>query len=251
VIQLKKLGIILASFALLFLFITGCTSTKPNTKNDPNTKTEETKQVETKTPLAALKEIQKKLNTIKGFKYSRTTQEKTPESSYNNTETGEEQLNPEISHFTNSKNNEYYYDKQYIYAKQMGQWLKKQNTDGKVLATLSFPNLVSDLIKFLGTKEQAPGITIQKNGNEYVITLDFMIAKSPTMTEAEFTEFKQKTLSGKEEITVDATTFEPKKYVYHLETKDGKLRNAEMTLTPYDTPVTVPAEVSSSAKQAQ
>jgi hypothetical protein len=242
---MRKFGIIFASFTLIFLLATGCSSTKSN--SEKNMETKETKQVEKKTPLMVLKETQKVLKTIKGFKYSRTTIEKTADSNSSDTETGEEQFNPEISHFTDSENAEFYYEKKNVYFKPDGRWLKKQNPNGQVLVTNSYQNFVNELVKYLGTKDQVPGIILQKKGNDYVITFDLMVAKPPKMTEAQFTEFKKRTIVGKEEITVDATSCTPKKYAYILRKRDNTKQELELKLTPYNTPITIPENVINSA----
>jgi hypothetical protein len=246
---MKKLSITLISFAFVFLFVTGCSPTKSN--SDTNTKTKETKKIETVTPLMVLKENQEVMKTIKGFKYTRTTIEVKADSNYNNTEIGEEQLTPQISHFTNSINNEYYYEKKYVYIKQDGQWYKQKNPDGEVLATIFFPNLVNDLVKYLGTREQAPGITLKKTGSDYVVTLDLMVVKRPSMTETEFSEFKKRMLYGKESITIDGKTYQPKKYEHHSQSRNNEKQDVEMTLTPYNTPISIPSSVLKSAKVAQ
>lgn len=94
--------------------------------------------------------------------------------------------------------------------------VKKQNPNGQVLIANSYQNFVNELAKYLGSKDQVPSVTLQKKGNDYVITFDLMVAKPSKMTEAQFTEFKKSTIVGKEEITVDATSFTPKKYAYIL-----------------------------------
>lgn len=242
---MKKIAIIFASLSLTFLLAAGCSSAKSSgdTNTKTTTETKESKQLEKETPLTVLKETQKVLKTIKGFKYSRTTIEKTVDKNSSNTETGEEQFNPEISHFTNSENTEFYYEKENIYYNPDGRWLKKQNPNGQVLVTISYQNFVNELVKLLGTKEQIPGVTLQKKGNDYVVSFNLMIAKPPKMTEAQFVEFKKSTTVGIEEITIDAGTFTPKKYAYKLHKKDNTKQESEMTLTPYHTPITIPAEV--------
>jgi hypothetical protein len=246
---MKKLGI-LASFLALFLFVVGC-SQKTNSNGDNNNKNEtETPQIE-QTPLAVLKENQKVMKTIQGYKYSRQTKENADGQSYDNTETGEEQINPAVSHFTTTKGTEYYYEKQMIYKKENGQWVKYANPDGKVLVSVTFINLVDQLLKQLGTKDELPGITVNKVANDYVVSIDYLDYKNPEMSDTEFTQFKNEAQTAKIELTIDANTFEPKKYLYNYVLKNGSTRSVDMTLSAYNTPVTVPADIVSSAKSTQ
>jgi hypothetical protein len=250
---MKRLGIVLSLFALVLLFTTACTKSKTNTETkntSKQTQTEQTVQQEEKvTPLQLLKETQKKISAISGYKFSRITIEKNNTTTNNNTETGEEQLNPQVAHFTNSKNNEYYYDKQSIYMKKDGQWVKGANKDGKVLVSVLFTNNVAFFLENLGTKEELPGITVTKKDYVYVLTIDYLIFKDPKMTDSEFIASKKQIKTRKTELTVDANTFEPKKYTFHYESLDGKrIRSVDLDLVPYSAPITIPIEVISQAK---
>jgi hypothetical protein len=247
---MKKLGI-LASFLALFLFVVACSpKTQSNGNNNNNQNETETAQIE-QTPLAVLKENQKIMKTIKGYKYSRQTKENADGQAYDNTETGEEQINPAVSHFTTTKGIEYYYEKQTIYKKENDQWIKYANPDGKVLVSVTFINLVDQLLKQLGTKDELPGITVSKSSNEYVVTINYLEYKNPEMSDTDFTQFKKEMKKATTELTIDASTFEPKKYYLTAESTDGKTRSVDMTLSTYNTPVTTPADIVSSAKSAQ
>ncbi|MCH5583419.1 hypothetical protein MK805_00285 [Shimazuella sp. AN120528] len=246
---MKKLGFIASFLALIFLLATGCTSTKKT--NDDLKKNDKPVVVEEKkTPLQVIKETEKVLPTIKAYKFTRSTLEKGNGQTYNNIETGVEQLNPEVAHFTNSRNTEYYYDKQNIYMKKDGQWTRQTNTDGKVLVSVLFTNNIDFLIKNLGTKEEVPGVTVTKNGDEYVVSIDYLIFKDPTMTDAEYAQAKAETIKRKTELTIDANTFEPKKYTFNYESKAGSLRSVELDLSTYTSPIVIPSEVVQSATQA-
>lgn len=248
---MKKLIFIVSSLALILILATGCTSTNKKTTDDPKTDEKPVVVEEKKTPLQVLKETQKVIPTIRAYKFTRTTLEKgtNNQSSYTNTESGVEQLNPEIAHFTNSRNTEYYYDKQNIYMKKDGQWTKKANTDGKVLVSVLFTNNVDFIIKNLGTKDELPGITVTKKNDEYIISVDYLIFKDPQMTDADFTKSKAETTKRTTELTINANTFEPKKYAFNYESKDGsKLRSVDMDLSTYTSPIVIPSEAQSAGQ---
>jgi hypothetical protein len=244
---MKKLGFIASFLALILLLATACTSNNKKTTDDPKPIDKPVVVEENKTPLQVLKETQKVLPTIKAYKFTRTTLEKGNGQDYTNTETGVEQLNPEVAHFSNSRNTEYYYDKQYIYMKKDGQWSKKVNTDGKVLVSVLFTNNVEFIIKNLGTKDELPGITATKKDNEYIISIDYLIYKDPQMTDADFAKSKAENIIRKTELTIDANTFEPKKYTFNYESKAGSLRSVDMDLSTYTSPIVIPSEVQSAA----
>jgi hypothetical protein len=246
---MKKFAIGFSLFALVLFLITGCTFwTKDKPPTDPKT-TKTTPKEEQKTPLQVLKETQKKISAISGYRFSRITIQKNYTSTYNNTETGEEQLNPQVAHFTNSKNHEYYYDKQNIYLKTDGQWVKTANKDGKVLVSVLFTNNVEFILKNLGTNEQIPGITVQKKEFEYDITIDYLIFKDPSMADADFINYKKQTKTRKTTLTVDANTFEPKKYSLKYESLDGnKIQSVDLDLAPNSEPLTIPTDIISNAK---
>jgi hypothetical protein len=247
---MKKLAILASSFVLLILLATGCLKPEAENNNGP---TPDPKPIveEEKTPLEVLKETQKKIATIQGYKFTRVSIEKGNADTYNNTESGVEQLNPQVAHFTNSKNNEYYYDKQSIYMKKDGQWLKRANTDGKVLVSVLFTNNVEFLLKNLGSKDEVPGISVTKKADEYVVTVDYLVFKDPQMTDADFQRSKTESKTRKTELVIDANSFEPKKYMFNYESLDGKkLRSVDMDLDSYISPVTIPMDVMQNAQQA-
>ncbi|WP_028777818.1 hypothetical protein [Shimazuella kribbensis] len=247
---MKKLAILASSLVLLILLATGCM--KPETQKNPGPKPDPKPVVEEqKTPLEVLKETQKKIATIQGYKFTRMSMEKGYTDSYNNTESGVEQLNPQVAHFTNSKNNEYYYDKQNVYMKKDGQWFKKANADGKVLVSVLFTNNVEFLLQNLGTKDEVPGITVTKKADEYIVTVDYLVFKDPEMSDADFTKSKTESKIRKTELVIDANSFEPKKYMFNYESMDGKkLRSVDMDLASYITPVVIPADVMQNAQPA-
>jgi hypothetical protein len=244
---MRKIGFLASSLALILILVTGCTffaDKKPTV--DPKPIEKPTVEEEKKTPLQVLKETQKVIPTIKAYKFTRTTLERgtsSQQQSYTNTESGVEQLNPEIAHFTNSRNTEYYYDKQNIYMKKDGQWTKRVNLDGKVLVSVLFTNNVDFIIKNLGTKDELPGITVTKKDDEYIVSVDYLIFKDPQMTDADFAKSKAETAKRKTELVIDANTYEPKKYVFNYESKDGtKLRSIDMDLSTYTSTIVIPSE---------
>lgn len=254
---MKKFGFIASYLALILILATGCTFfTDKKTTEDPKPIEKPVVVEEKKTPLQVLKETQKVIPTIRAYKFTRTTFEKgtntnnqTKNQSYTNTESGVEQLNPEIAHFTNSRNTEYYYDKQNIYMKKDGQWTRKANTDGKVLVSVLFTNNVDFIIKNLGTKDELPGITVTKKDDEYIVSIDYLIFKDPQMTDIDFEKSKAETTKRKTDLTIDANTFEPKKYGFTYESKDGsKLRSIDLDLSTYTSTIVIPSEAQSAGQ---
>jgi hypothetical protein len=228
-------------------------------KADPVKQTTQTTETEQNTTQSltiqdVLKENQKQIASIKGYKFTRVLLEKrNGKITSNTTENGEEQLNPQIAHFTNESNIEYYYDQQTVYRKVNGQWQKKQNTDGKVLVSISFTNNIKFLIQNIGTSTIPPtGITMEQNASgDYVITIDYLIFKDPTITDSEFQQQKLQVKTRQTKLTINGKTFEPMKYIYEYETFDGQqLRSVDMDLRVYNEPISIPFDVTGYSSNA-
>jgi hypothetical protein len=217
--------------------------------NEPTTQTQQTLSIQD-----VLKENQKKIATIKGYKFTRVLLEKrNGQVTSNTTENGEEQLNPQVAHFTNENNIEYYYDQQTAYRKVNGQWQKKQNTDGKVLVSVSYTNNIKFLLQNIGTSSTPPaGITMTQNAaGDYEITIDYLIFKDPSISDSEFQQQKLQVKNRKTQLTINGKTLEPAKYVYQYETFDGQnVRSVEMDLSVYNEPISIPFDVTGNGSPA-
>lgn len=240
-------------FALLLVFAilltAGCVPNTPEPKTIP-------KETNPKPPIKNQEEIplgevlnktQKVMKTIKGYQLSTTYTWST--GIVYSSATGSEQINPQIAHYTlkkNGKTREYYRNKQTEYEKDAGKWTHQHNYTGQVLFSEPFTSNIDIIIKDLGTSKKIPGVSITKTSNQYIVSIDFLVYKPSTTSDEDFAKMKKDNKVYKTELTIDANTFEPKKYTHinGIDYQDTYVVN----LTPINTPVSIPTEVIQSAK---
>jgi len=245
---MKKISTLLASFVLIFALITGCSQSSNNNSNtDKNTNTNQSENTLTKeTPLEVLKKAVEVSKNVKGYKYT----SKKSQNSEQTSETGEEQYNPQIAHFKTADGIEYYYDKQNIYKSTDGKtWEKSANSSGNVLLTNGFLKLANQLVTAMGDKDTIDGVTLKKESDTYIITVDKKVYKDPDLSAEEFAAIKKLASVAKSELTFDAKTFEIKKYTFELtgeENGEKFNRTQEVELSSYSTPITIPDNVKNS-----
>ncbi len=242
---MKKFSSIIATLALIFLLITGCSNSPSADNNNSNNGDSKAVKLDKETPSAVLNKALEIHNTKKGYSY--TYMEKRDSQEY--TEEGEETLNPKAAHFKNSNGNEYYYDGTNKYKLEKGnqQWAK-DSSSGELISS-GFVNLSNELKAAIGSKDTIPGITLDKKDGNYVISVDLKVYKDPNLTAEDFEAIKKAADTAKKEIWLDANTLEFKKYYFELSgTENGtqveQIKQVDLK-GEYKDPINIPANVKS------
>jgi hypothetical protein len=106
--------------------------------------------------------------------------------------------------------------------------------------------LANQLLTSIGTKDTIDGVTLKKESDSYIITVDKKVYHDPDISAEEFEAVKKHASVAKSELTIDAKTFELKKYYFELtgeENGEKFNRVQEVELSSYSTPITIPDNV--------